>query len=105
MMQLKRIPAGLLAVVLWIATCALGLLEIYLLQEMVLRIYVRFGRDYFSGLSIRNAVVLILAVLYIAFTVGTGEYHYREVGQRKSWRLFGWTIAVQLAILLLCYFV
>ena len=103
-MQLKRIPAGLLAIVLWIATCALGLLELYLLQEMLLRI-VRFGSDYYSGVNIRNVVVLILALLYIAFAIGTGEYHYRRFGQRSSWRLFGWTIAVQLAILVLCYFV
>lgn len=105
MRQLRRIPAGLLTLVLWIATSALGFLEIYLLQEMLLRIYVRFGSDYFSGVTIRNAAVLILAVLYIAFAVGTGEYHYRRVGQRRSWRLFRWTIAVQLAILVLCYFV
>ena len=104
-MQLKRIPAGLLAIVLWIATCALGLLELYLLQEMLLRVYVRFGSDYYSGVNIRNVVVLILALLYIAFAIGTGEYHYRRFGQRSSWRLFGWTIAVQLAILVLCYFV
>ncbi len=104
-MQLKRIPAGLLAILLWIATCALGLLELYLLQEMVLRVYVRFGSDYYSGVNIRNVVVLILALLYIAFAIGTGEYHYRRFGQRSSWRLFGWTIAVQLAILVLCYFV
>jgi len=104
-MQLKRIPAGLLAILLWIATCALGLLEVYLLQEMVLRVYVRFGSDYYSGVNIRNVVVLILALLYIAFAIGTGEYHYRRFGQRSSWRPFGWTIAVQLAILVLCYFV
>jgi len=82
-----------------------GLLEIYLLQEMALRIYVRFGSDYYSGVNIRNVVVLILALLYIAFAVGTGEYHYGRFGQRNSWRLFGWTIAVQLAILVLCYVV
>jgi len=105
MMELRRIPAGLLALVLWIATCALGLLEMYFVQEMVLRIYVRFGTNYFSGVAIRNVAVLILAVLYIAFAVGTGEYHYRRFGQRKSWKLFGWTIAIQLAILVLCYVV
>jgi len=104
-MQLKRIPAGLLALVLWIATCALGLLEIYLVQEMLLRIYVHFGSDYYSGVTIRNFVVVILALLYIAFAVGTGEYHYRRFDQRNSWKLFGWTIAIQLAILVLCFFV
>lgn len=105
MRQLRRIPAGLLTLVLWIATSALGLLEIYLVQEMMLRIYARFGRDYFSGVTIRNVTVLILALLYIAFAVGSGEYHSRRVGQRSSWRLFGWTIVVQLAILILCYVV
>lgn len=105
MRQLKRLPAGLFTLVLWIVTCALGILEIYLLQEMLLRIYARFGSDYFSGVTIRSVAVLILAVLYIAFAVGTGEHHHRRVGQRNSMMLFGWTIAIQLAILVLCYFV
>jgi hypothetical protein len=105
-MKPRQILTGVLTLALWIATCALGIFEIYLVQEMLLRIYVRFfGSDYRVGVNIRNGSVLILALLYIPFAVGTGEYHHRRVGQRSSWRLFGWTITLQLAILVLAYVV
>lgn len=104
MRQLWRVPAGVLALMLWIATSALGMFEIYLLQDMLLRVYVRFGHFYWSGLTIRNVAVFVLAILYIAFAIGTGEYHYRKAGQPPSWRLFSWTIAVELVILIMCYF-
>jgi hypothetical protein len=40
-----------------------------------------------------------LSILWIAIVVGGGEYHYRHVGQRSSWRLFGLTIGFELLIL------
>lgn len=104
-MKPRRVFTGVLALVLWIATCALGLLEVYLVLQMVGRIYARFGSSYWSGVTIDNATLLILALLYIAFAVGTGEYHQKRVGQRNSWRLFGWTMGIQVVILVLCYLV
>jgi len=105
MRRLWRTPVGLLALVLWVVTCALGMFEIYLLQDTAVEIYRRLGGVYWVGWNVRNVAVLILTLLYIVFAIGTGEYHYRRVGQRASWRLFGWTISAELAILILCYFV
>ncbi len=42
-----------------------------------------------------------LSILWIAVVVGGGEYHYRNVGQRSSWRLFGLTIGFELLILVI----
>jgi hypothetical protein len=104
-MQLKQISAGVLALILWIVTAAVGLWEIVVVRQMLLRVYGRFGSDYWVGVSLGNWVVLLLAFVWLAFVVGTGEYHRGHVGQRSSWKVFGWTIAVEVAILVLAFFI
>jgi hypothetical protein len=111
-LPLGRLGSGVLALVLWIATAALGLVEIWVVREMVLRIYVRFlsdapiaERHYWGGHAIGNAVAMIMAVLWIAVAIGGGEYHARHTGEPESWRLFARTLAVELAILVLALFI
>lgn len=103
---------GLLAAGLWAGTGALGFLEILTVREIALRIYVHFaatggfyGPDYRGGVAVANLIVWPLAVLWIALVIGGGEYHYRHFGEPGSWRLFGWTISVELTILVLTLFV
>ena len=104
-MQLKQISAGVLALILWIATAVVGLVEIVIVRNMVLRLYGRFGSSYWSGVTLGNCTVLALALAWLALVVGTGEYHRGHVGQRNSWRLFGWTIAGEIALFLLSLFI
>ncbi len=104
-MQPKRFLARGLALVLWVATAALGLFEILLIRDMLLRIYARSGGGYWPAVTAGNWALVPLALAWIALVVGGGEYHRKRVGQRSSWRLFLWTIAVELAILVLAYFI
>ena len=104
-MQLKQISAGVLALILWIATAVVGLVEIVVVRDMVLRLYGRFGSSYWSGVMLGNVTVLVLALAWLALVVGTGEYHRGHVGERNSWKVFGWTIAVEVAILVLAFFI
>jgi hypothetical protein len=110
--RLGKTGAGVLAALLWLATAALGLFEIWLVREMVLRVYARFesggpayGEAYWGGLAVGNWLVLVLGVVWIALVIGGGEYHAKHFGQRRSWRLFSRTLAVQLAILVLALFI
>ena len=103
--QPRRISAGVLALILWIATAAVGLVEIVVVREMLLRVYARFWSDYWSAVNVGNWSVVILAIVWLALVAGGGEYHRTRVGQRSSWRLFGLTIAVEVAILLLALFI
>ena len=100
----QRVLAGALAFVLWLVTAVVGLLEVYFGQNMLTDIYARFGSDFNTGLLIRNSSLLCLSLVWLAFVVGTGEYHRTRVGRPSSWRLFGWTIAVQVSLLALDYF-
>jgi hypothetical protein len=50
-------------------------------------------------------LVLLLAILFLVVVIATTEYHRKRIGQRESWRLFGWTIASEVSIFILYYLV
>ncbi len=107
-----KILSGALVFVLWAATAVLGLYEVFLVREMLFRIYARFwssyggrGRDYWRALALGNWALIPLGIVWIALVVGGGEYHCKRVGQRSSWKLFGRTFAVEVFTLILVLFV
>ena len=97
------ISSSVLAVVLWIISAVLGLQSIYYIKELFYLIYVSLGGGIPQAERFVPALVFILALLYLVFIVATTEYHIKRVGRPESWRLFGWTIAVELSILILYY--
>jgi len=84
-----------LAFVLWIGTAIVGLQVIAILLDILMWLSLR-------GLPANLTILSIwpIGIAWIAVVVGGGEYHYRHMGQRSSWRLFGWTIGLELLILL-----
>lgn len=111
-LQRGKVGTGILAFVLWIFTAALGLVEIWIVREMTLRVYARFfadetalGNVYRGSVALGNWLVFILAIVWIGLVIGGGEYHFKHVGKPKSWKLFARTIAVQLSILVLALFI
>jgi hypothetical protein len=94
------------AVLLWLGTALVGLYEIFVLRELLYRVYVLLGgRDAGTAAALGVWGVMLLALVWIGAFIGGAEYHYQHVGERRSWRLFGWTIAVECAILLLAYLI
>jgi len=106
----RRTLSGMLTFVLWAGTAVLGLYETLLIREMLFRIYARASsiglkRDYWRALVLGNWALVPLSLVWIALVVGGGEYHYKRAGQRSSWKLFGWTIAAEMLILVLALLV
>ena len=104
--------SGMLAFALWACTAVLGFVAISTVLAIVLRVYTAFwgdygfyGSDYRGALALRNFLVFPLAFLWLAMAVGGGEYHYKNFGQPKSWRLFARTIAVEMSIFALAFFI
>lgn len=100
----RNLAPSLLAIVLWLVVFILGLQAIYDLSQIISVIQVSLGvslDDARIGIPI---TVFILALLLLIYIIWSTEYHLKRVGTPESWRLFGWTIAVELSIILLNYF-
>jgi hypothetical protein len=96
-------PALLLAVVLWLISFGLALNAIYALKEIYYLVTVRLGGSLERALASAFGLVWCLGFVGLVVMIGTTEYHFKHVGEPKSWRLFAWTIAVELSIILLYY--
>lgn len=101
----KNVAASALAFVLWLTTIAAGMFEIYLLRQVYVRVAFRGGTEASQELFGADVLVLALALVWIVFTLGTGEFHRKYVGQARSWRAFAWTAAVEVVLLLLYFIV
>jgi len=99
----RQIASSVMAVVLWLVTAVLGLEGIYLVKEIFYLIYVSLGGSVERAETFVPVLVFFLALAYLVFIIGTTEYHLKRVGRPESWRLFGWTIAVELSLVILYY--
>jgi len=95
----------MLVIILWLITVVLGIWDILLLREMVLRTFSRFGTAANAFVLINTLVMIPLAILGIAVTIGGLEYHRTHIGQPGSWWLFSRTLAIELSILALPLFI
>ena len=97
----------LLAVALWAGTSALGFVEILAVRAIVLRIFVHFtgAGSYWGGHALGVATAIIMGVACVGVIIAGGEYHVKHFGKPESWQLFRRTIAVELAVLLLGWYI
>ena len=99
----RQFPPGILAVVLWLVSFVLGLQAIYGLAQIIGLIQVRLGGSVKGAALSSYGLVFFLALGFLVFIIASTEYHMKRVGKPESWRLFGWTIAVELSLLILYY--
>ena len=104
MTRIRSVIARILALALYLATLAFGLLDIYFAREIVWAIYVRFSTETAPAIVIGDLVIFIMAIVYLAFVILTGEYHLKHAGQPQSWRLFSSTFAIEFFIPILAFF-
>lgn len=95
--------SGPLAIVLWLVTFGLGLQAIYDLMQIISLIRVSLGGNPSLVQASTPVLVFLLALLFMIYLIWSTEFHLKRVGKPESWRLFGWTIAVELSIVLLNY--
>lgn len=102
----------LAAFLLWAATGVLAIWEITLVRAASQRLLTRYFASHGSPSTLlagvradpfSKVVALIMTALALVIVVGGFDYHLDHAGKRRSWRLFAWTLGVQLALLLLSY--
>jgi hypothetical protein len=113
--SMKKYAIGILTAILWLGSVGLGMAAIPTVRDLLLTLYAwivsGFGRYPNRVENAENAawalsqgVILLLAIILLAYAVGSGEYLSRHLGQRGTWKLLGWAFAVEAIILLLAYF-
>ena len=98
--------------VLWAITSALAVLEILMVRSMVLRVLTQYFTSHGSPSELlarvradpfSKLVALFMTIFALLVIVGGFDFHFDHAGKRRSWKLFGWTLGIQLGLLLLVY--
>jgi hypothetical protein len=101
----RRAILGIVALLLWLGSAFIGLLDLLVLRDLAIMAVIAVdGRNATAG-PIAIMAVLFGALLYIGFVIGGAEYHFRNLGQPGSWKLFIFTLLAQLFILILPYLI
>jgi hypothetical protein len=99
----RRAILAMVALILWLGSAFVGLLDLIVLRDLAIMAVVAMdGPNATAGL-IAIIAVLVGAMLYTGFVIGGAEYHYKNLGQPGSWKLFIFTLLGQLFILILPY--
>ena len=91
------------ALLLWLVTFGLGLQSIYIIKELYFLITMRLGGNMVQAERYSSGLIFVLALVYLVFLVASTEYHMKRIGKPQSWRLFAWTLGVELGLLVLYY--
>ena len=101
--QPRWVVTWMLALILWLGSAFIGLLDLLVIRDLaILAVFAFNGGRAQAGL-IGILAVFVGALLYIGLVIGSGEYHYRNLGQPDSWKLFSIVLLSQLFILILPY--
>lgn len=101
----RFIISALLSFILWLGTFFIGLLNLIVIRDLSIAAYISSGGSPEGASVVTILTVLIGAMLYIGVVIGGAEFHYKNIGQPSSWKLFSWTIVIQLLIMVLPYLV
>jgi hypothetical protein len=99
----RRIATTALLILLWVISFVLGLNAIYLLLQIFYLVYGALGGSLSAAENFAPILLFLLGVGFLIFIIATSEFHRKNVGTRQSWRLFTWTIAIEISIILLYY--
>ncbi len=105
MPQLRTVVERVAALVLWLVTVGLGIADIYFVREIFFAIFARFSTDGRTAALLGDLLVMVCAIVLVGFVVATAEYHRKRLGKRESWKLFIWTLGVELAIVLIVFLI
>jgi hypothetical protein len=82
-----------------VVSLVLGMQAMYASIELYLLVFAMVGavtaQDFYAVFACLAGLTMVAVVL------GSAEYHRTRVDQPSSWRLFAWTLGVELAIVLL----
>lgn len=106
--RIRNIILKGISLILWGITAYLAVYEIFLVRSIVSKIYLgvleRLSQpinvlENLSATGLGNIASLIMAVVAVVIVVGGWDYHWKYAGEPRSFKLLGWTLAFQIAVL------
>ena len=97
----KSIPSTILAIILWFLTFGLGLEDIYAIKELTSLLVLSRTKDLNVATTAGLTSVFISGLIYLIFFILSTEFHGKNFGTPRSWRLFAWTFVVEIGIYIL----
>lgn len=88
------------ALLLWIASLLLGMQTIYAALQLFYLILGVMGNLVLAR-QFATVFVCVVGLLVMGVVLGTAEFHRTHIDQPLSWRIFAWTLGVELAVVLL----
>jgi hypothetical protein len=105
----QKIGNWIITTVLFLVTIALGLAAFIAMPDIA-RLVVAMTVAQAPDVNVvqargmvstaRNVSTMMAGLLFLIVAVGGMEYHFRNRGSRKSYRIFAWTIGIEIAIIL-----
>jgi hypothetical protein len=92
-----------ITIVMWLLTAVLSVVCLIAARTAMLSTLARFGLDAWVP-AFNYLVVIFMAIFCIVVFIGGFEYHFRRAGEEESWHIFARTLAVEIGILLLTFF-
>ncbi len=98
------------SMLLWALTALLAGYEVFLTRHIVSRLYLKIldrlslpinVLERLGATGLGNIASLIMAILAIMIVVGGFDYHWSHGGEKRSFKLLGWTFGFQIIILAL----
>jgi hypothetical protein len=108
--QSKKIMLWVLTAGLWVATLVMGFLAFVAIQDIATTgVGFLLSRVEDMGLverrgwvtTTRNVSTILAGLVWLTVAVGGMEYHFRHMGQRRSYRLFAWTLGIEAALIVI----
>jgi hypothetical protein len=103
--QPRYIFTWIIVLVLWLGSAFIGLLNLIVIRDLTIMAVTALGGSAADATPITIIAVMIGALFYIGVIIGSGEYHYRNIGQPGSWKLFSIVILGQLFIMIIPYII
>ena len=105
----KKIQDWVVTTVLYLVTMVLGLLAFVAMPDIA-RLLVALTAAQAPNVNsvqargmvstARNVSTMLAGLLFLAVAVGGMEFHFRHRGKRRSYRIFAWTIGIEIAIII-----
>lgn len=97
----KSTFSAIVAIILWFLSFGLGLEDIYAIKELTSLLVLSRSKDLNVATTAGLTSVFISGLIYLIFIIISTEFHGKNYGTPRSWRLFAWTFAVEIGIYIL----